>query len=107
MIQTSLQPIPLLTIHSWIAQVPVTVAPQSPEAASVFFTGPQFFIALVSGVLLAFAMQLLLTNFSVAAGISFLGGLSDSDHSSSSSDGVGSTIRKIGFGVGLWTVIWQ
>jgi nucleoid DNA-binding protein len=105
MIQTSLQPMQLLT-NIWIGQVPVTTETNTPEAASVLFTGPQFFIALVSGILLAFAMQLLLTNFSVAAGISLLGGSSDhDDHHSSSSDGLGSTIRKISFGVGLWTLI--
>jgi hypothetical protein len=51
----------------------------TPEVASVLFSGPQFFIALVSGVLLAFAIQLLLTNFSVAAGISYLGNFTDPD----------------------------
>lgn len=106
MIQTSLQLMQRLPINTWIGQVPITTETNTPEAASVFFTGPQFFIALVSGVLLAFAMQLLLTNFSVAAGISLLGGSSDSDdHSNSSSDGIGSTIRKISLGVGLWTLI--
>ncbi|WNZ25256.1 MFS transporter [Leptolyngbya sp. NK1-12] len=80
----------------------------TPEAASVLFSGPQFFIALVSGILLAFAIQLLLTNLSVAAGISFLGGRSSSDSSrdtSSDDSGVGATIRKISFGVGIWTLI--
>lgn len=105
MIQTALLPMQLLTIQSWVGQVPVTTETNTPEAASVFFTGPQFFIALISGILLAFAMQLLLTNFSVAAGISYLGRSSDSDSSNSESEGVGSAIRKIGFGLGLWTLI--
>ncbi|QYO65013.1 hypothetical protein [Leptolyngbya sp. 7M] len=79
----------------------------TPEAASVLFSGPQFFIALVSGILLAFAIQLLLTNLSVAAGISLLGGRSSSDSSrDDGNDGsVGATIRKISFGVGIWTLI--
>jgi hypothetical protein len=90
-----------------LAQVPISPnAIETPEAASVLFTGPQFFIALVSGVLLAFAIQLLLTNLSVATGISVLGNMSgsksdDRDHGGS----VGSTIRKIGLGVGIWTLI--
>lgn len=88
----------------WIVQVPVSPEPATPEAASVLFSGPRFFIALVSGILLAFAMQLLLTNFSVAAGISILGRSSDSDNHDSDSN-VGSTIKKIGFGLGLWTLI--
>jgi nucleoid DNA-binding protein len=93
-----------------LGQVPTTVTPatpiNTPEAASVLFTGPQFFIALVSGVLLAFAIQLLLTNLSVAAGISILGNSSDSKSSDrDNSSSVGSTIRKIGLGVGIWTLV--
>ncbi|MGG6293778.1 MFS transporter [Leptolyngbya sp. AN02str] len=94
----------------WIAQPPPVVAPAAPGAAVVLFSGPQFLIALVSGILLAFAIQLLLTNFSVAAGISYLGhsGDSSSDSHTSKHDsdgGLGSTIRKVGFGVGLWTLV--
>uniref|UniRef100_UPI0030DCDC84 hypothetical protein n=1 Tax=Oculatella sp. LEGE 06141 TaxID=1828648 RepID=UPI0030DCDC84 len=69
------------------------------------FSGPQFLIALISGVLLAFAIQFLLTNLSVAAGISYLGRSSGDSNSDSSSDGFGETIRKIGVGVGVWTLI--
>ncbi len=91
------------TLSHWIAQVQFAPDSESPEAASVLFTGPQFFIALISGILLAFAIQLVLTNLSVAAGISYLGRSSDSsdDHSSSG----GTSLRTIGFGMGLWTVI--
>lgn len=90
-----------------LAQLDTPVPAETPEAASVLFSGPQFFIALVSGILLAFAIQLLLTNFSVATGISILGksSSSDDDHSHHDEGSVGSTIRKIGFGVGLWTLI--
>ncbi|MEB3358570.1 MAG: hypothetical protein VKK04_17725, partial [Synechococcales bacterium] len=35
-----------------------------------FLSGPQFFIALIAGVLMAFAFQFLLTNFTLAADIS-------------------------------------
>lgn len=96
-----------VTQLAWLAQVPVapeTVSPDviPPERASVFFTGPQFFIALVSGILLAFAIQLLLTNFSVAAGMSYLGRSSGPSDDSSSG---GLSIRKIGMGFGLWTLI--
>lgn len=105
MIQTLLLPTKLLVIQRWMGQVPTTTQPTTPEAVSVLFTGPQFFTALISGILLAFAMQLLLTNFSVAAGISYLGHSSSSDNESSDSGSLGSTIRKIGFGLGLWTLI--
>ncbi|KJH72483.1 hypothetical protein [Aliterella atlantica] len=77
----------------WVADIPIT------EVA--IFSGTQFFIALIAGVLMAFAFQLLLTNFSVAFGISALGGSSNSDESES----LGGTIRKIETAVGLWTLI--
>ncbi|UBF25815.1 MFS transporter [Kovacikia minuta CCNUW1] len=89
----------------WLAQAPLnpdTSNLTTPEAASVVFSGPHFFTALVSGVLLAFGFQLLFTNLSVAAGISYLGRSSSSDDDS---EGGGISVRKIGTGVGLWTLI--
>jgi hypothetical protein len=62
-----------LSAHPWLAQVPATPGLPTPEAAALVFSGPKFFVALISGVILAFAFQLLLTNLSVAAGISFVG----------------------------------
>jgi hypothetical protein len=85
-----------------VAQIPVSEEVFTPEEAALVFSGPQFFVALFAGVLMAFAFQLLLTNFSVAFGISSLGGSSDSDHESES---LGGTIRKIETAVGLWTLI--
>ncbi|WP_315789613.1 MFS transporter [Fischerella sp. JS2] len=89
----------------WIAQVIVQPQDISPAQASVAVSGPRFFTALISGVILAFAFQLVLTNLSVAAGISYLGRPSDShsDHEEVSS--LGGTIRKIGTAVGIWTLI--
>ena len=93
----------------WIAQTPTTTGVIVPETAAVVFSGPQFFIALVSGVLLAFAFQLALTNLSVAAGISYLGRSSDSqdDHHDDhpESDDAGHAVRKISLRVGIWTLI--
>lgn len=40
------------------------------ETAWTLLSGPQFFVALIAGVVMSFAFQFLLTNFSVAAGIS-------------------------------------
>ncbi|MBD2111478.1 MULTISPECIES: YrzE family protein [Cyanophyceae] len=84
-----------------LAQV---VAPgvTTPEEASLIFSGPQFFIALLSGVILAFGFQLLLTNLSVAAGLTYIGQSSSSSSSSSSS---GSGDKKIATKFGLWTLI--
>jgi hypothetical protein len=99
-----------LSAHAvWIAQAPVIQEPiprtAPPEAASILITGPQFFIALLSGLLLAFAFQLVFTNLSVAAGISILGRNSNSSSSHQSDDGGGLSVRKISFGVGIWTLI--
>ncbi len=101
--------IPLLPNMTWIAQILVEPPDTlSPSEASVAFSGPRFFIALISGIILAFAAQLVLTNAAVAAGLSFLGGSSDSDSDSNNdgqSESLGSTINKIGTAVGLGTLL--
>src|SRR5579883_2643927 len=90
----------------WMAQAQGNALNVTPAQASVINSGPRFFVALISGVILAFAIQLVLTNLSVAAGISYLGRSSDSDSSTSGEVGsFGGTIRKIGTAVGLWTLI--
>lgn len=89
----------------WLAQVPAEPGVDTPGDAAFVFSGPQFFIALVAGLVLAFAFQLLLTNLSVALGISFLGGQSSDSSDDQESGSLGGTIRKIGFAVGLWTLI--
>jgi nucleoid DNA-binding protein len=63
------------------------------------FSGPQFFTALVSGLFLAFGFQMLLTNLSVATGISVLS-FSGNGKSSNSSDGT----AHIGTALGVWTL---
>lgn len=89
----------------WVAQVPVDGGVNTPEEAALVFSGPQFFIALIAGLVLAFAFQLLLTNLSVAAGISYLGRSSDSDSDSHESGSLGGTVKKIGTAVGIWTLV--
>ncbi|VXD14879.1 conserved membrane hypothetical protein [Planktothrix serta PCC 8927] len=94
-----------------ISITPKIVAQFSPEGANIdtvekaafLFSGPQFFTALISGVVLAFAIQLLLTNLGVAAGISNLGNSSDHDDHRSSS--LGGTLKKVGTTLGIATVI--
>ncbi len=85
----------------WIAQIPVNTANVTPAQASVLTSGPRFFVALISGVILAFAFQLVLTNLSIAAGISYLGHPSESQQVES----LGGTIRKIGTRLGIWTLV--
>jgi predicted transcriptional regulator len=95
----------LVKPQMWLLQIPADTSPISPAQASVVTSGPQFFVALIAGVILAFAIQLVLTNLSLAAGISYLGHTSDSDSGHGGASSVGGTIRKIGTAVGLWTVI--
>ncbi|ACC80037.1 hypothetical protein [Nostoc punctiforme] len=89
----------------WLAQVPVDPSNVTPAQASVLTSGPRFFVALISGVILAFAFQLVLTNLSLAAGISYLGHSSDSDSDSGEVGSLGGSIRKIGTAVGIWTLV--
>ncbi len=89
----------------WVAQIPVEPSNVTPAQASVLTSGPRFFVALISGVILAFAFQLVLTNLSLAAGISYLGHSSDSDSDSGEVGSLGGSIRKIGTAVGIWTLV--
>ncbi len=89
----------------WMAQLLVDPSNVTPAQASVLTSGPRFFVALISGVILAFAFQLVLTNLSIAAGISYLGHSSDSDTDIVETGSLGGTIRKIGTALGLWTVV--
>ncbi|MEK0190260.1 MFS transporter, partial [Microcoleus anatoxicus PTRS1] len=92
----------LYHISLWLAQVPAERTLNTAEDAALLYSGPQFFIALIAGVVLAFAFQLLLTNLSVAAGLSYMGNQS---HESSHSHGDSPPVRHIGKKVGTWTLI--
>ncbi|MFN6561830.1 MAG: MFS transporter [Nostoc sp. ChiSLP01] len=74
----------------------------TPEQASVLFAGPKLLVALVAGVAMALAFQLLFTNFSVAVGISTWEIDSDDDDESVK---LGSKIRKVQGKVGSWALI--
>ena len=92
-----------------LAQIFVETEPdiEAIQDTSFIFNGPQFFAALLAGVVLAFAFQLLFTNLGVAAGISLVGIRSNSDSSGDedNSGGLGSTIKKVGIAVGLGTLV--
>jgi hypothetical protein len=64
-----------------------------------FLSGSQFFIALVAGVAMAFAFQFLLSNFSIATGIS--AGINPAD---TDTDGWGKKLRRIEAKVGSTTI---
>ncbi|KAB8320470.1 MFS transporter [Tolypothrix campylonemoides VB511288] len=88
--------------HIELAPLTLAQAIVTPEEASVLFSGPKIFVALLAGVLMAFAFQLLFTNFSVAVGISSLGTDSYPDNDSET---LGGTIRKVEATVGLWALV--
>jgi len=90
----------LCELHG-LQSMPLAQAVVIPEV-SLAFSGPKFLVAMLSGVLMAFAFQFLLTNFSVAVGISALGGDSSDDDDSQS---LGSTIRGVEAKVGIWALI--
>ncbi|MEH1851513.1 MAG: MFS transporter [Nostoc sp.] len=98
----------VLTILGWnwlpFGLEPVNLAQEilTPEKASVLFSGSKFLVAMLAGVSMAFAFQLLLTNFSVAVGISSWEIDSDSDDES---EGLGKTIRKVEAKAGAWALI--
>ena len=89
-----------------LAQTPdaVAVPVPVPVEQNVPVYGPQFFIALLSGVILAFGFQLLLTNLSIATGVSYVAHSSNSS-SSDSSNSSGSTVKTIGMAFGIWTLL--
>ncbi|BAY91520.1 MULTISPECIES: hypothetical protein [unclassified Tolypothrix] len=74
----------------------------SPGRMSVVFSSPKFLVAFLAGTLMALAFQLLLTNFSVAVGISSWDNDPDDDDSSGS---LGHSIRKVEAKVGLWALV--
>ncbi|WP_392480294.1 MFS transporter [Nostoc sp. C110] len=92
------------SVPTILGLAPITLAQEvlTPEEASVLFSGPKFLVALLAGVSMAFAFQLLFTNFSVAVGISSWEIDSDSDDESES---LGKTIRKVQGKVGAWVLI--
>ncbi|MCM1981695.1 MFS transporter [Lyngbya confervoides] len=64
-------------------------------------SGSRFFFTVLAGLVLAFAFQMLLTNFSIALGISVL---STSDGSKTDQEG-GGTVKTVGVAMGIWTLV--
>ena len=94
----------LYNMGFWLAQVGVQgTTTNRVEDAALLYSGPQFFIALIAGVVLACAFQLLLTNLSVAAGLSYMG--QSHEDGDRQSDSGSSPVRHIGRKVGTWTLI--
>ncbi|MBD2102781.1 MFS transporter [Leptolyngbya sp. FACHB-261] len=92
-----------------LLQLPVL----EPSEAALTFSGSQFLVSLIAGLIMAFAFQLLLTNFGVAAGITALGFLSPSKASSTTEtaeivedlEDADSSLPNIGFWLGFSTLL--
>ncbi|MCY7334900.1 MAG: MFS transporter, partial [Chamaesiphon sp.] len=85
--------------HSHVADLMAQV--NTIRETTVAFSSPQFFTALVAGLFLTFGFQMLLTNLSVAAGISVW---SLAPHHDDDTHSSGNSLPPIGTAVGIWTV---
>lgn len=100
----------LITHKLALAPINLTGDIAIPESTSIVFSSPNFFLALITGVVMAFAFQLLLTNLSL--GLRFLGmGYADytiddtaNDRDTNNNDTLGNTIRKNEAKIGIWLI---
>lgn len=90
-----------------IAQMPVEIdVPfDHPDIGGLMFLSPQFFVALIAGVIMAFGFQFLLTNFSIAAKISNWDEALPDDDDDDESESIGKKVRKIEGLVGGWILV--
>ncbi len=89
----------------WPAQVAVNQPVNTPLNAALIFSGPRFWVAWFAGVVLAFAIQLVLTNLGLAIGLTALGNQSESHSSTQEVSTLGGTMRKIGVALGVATLV--
>jgi len=90
-----------------ISQMPVEIdVPfNHPDLGGLMFLSPQFFVALIAGVIMAFGFQFLLTNFSIAAKISNWDEALPDDDDDDESESLGRKVRKIEGLVGGWVLV--
>jgi hypothetical protein len=92
-----------LAIERVIAQMGMPeILIEPPETTALVFSSPQFIVALLAGVMMAFGFQLLLTNFSIAFVAS---PNTEVNEDVENSDSLGSAIAKIETKLGLWMVL--
>jgi hypothetical protein len=72
-----------------LAQITPTQAYLTPEETVLVFSGPKFLVALLAGVVMAFAFQLLLTNLTVV-----LASGADINPADDEEETIGAQIRK-------------
>jgi hypothetical protein len=121
--------------HVWVwlaamlplyAYAQVAAPPVDVESTAVVLPGAHFFVAILAGIILAFAFQLLLTNLSVAAGFTALGAVTDREKrdkrtrdkererdrdrargkvKDEDEETVHSAVRKVSSAAGIWTLV--
>nr|WP_241993476.1 MFS transporter [Trichormus variabilis] len=89
-------------LHLGLAPIKVTGKVLTPVQTPLIFSSPKFLLALLCGVFMAFAFQLLFTNLSVAAGISAIGTGAYSDVDDAQT--LGGSIRKVEAKIGTWAI---
>ncbi|MBW4552487.1 MAG: MFS transporter [Aphanocapsa sp. GSE-SYN-MK-11-07L] len=82
--------------------IPLNPDPITSDLSRNYFPVPQFLVSLAVGLVIAFALQVLFTNLSVALGISILG---DDSSDRDDSESFGHTVRSIETKVGLWALL--
>ncbi|MGL5058511.1 MAG: MFS transporter, partial [Microcoleus sp.] len=90
-----------------LSQMPVEIdiPIEHPNIGGLMFLSPQFFVALIAGVIMAFGFQFLLTNFSIAAKISNWDEALPDDDDDEESENFGTKIRKTEGLVGAWALV--
>ncbi|ACK70188.1 conserved hypothetical protein [Gloeothece citriformis PCC 7424] len=86
--------------HQSFGVVKTPVSPTLNPSPAFVFSGTQFFVALVAGVLMAFAFQFLLTNLTLATDIS-----TESSPLETKAESWGKKVREIESKVGIWALI--
>lgn len=90
-------------LHLGLVPIKVTNKVLTPPVETpLIFSSPKFLVALLCGVLMAFAFQLLFTNLSVASGISAIGTGAYSDVDDAQT--LGGSIRKVEAKIGIWAI---
>jgi nucleoid DNA-binding protein len=103
MFEPMLIPLDLSSGKFWISQIPSYAVTDNPGDLALLFSSPQFFVALIAGVLMAFAFQLVLTNLSVAAKISDSADVIELD--ADDDESWGKQVRSIESKIGVWSLV--
>ena len=90
-----------------VVQIPIEIEVpyDHPDVGGLMFLSPQFFVALIAGVIMAFGFQFLLTNFSIAAKVSNWDEALPDDDDDGESESLGTKVRKIEGLVGGWILV--